>query len=213
MCPQSRAVRWRCAVAVGLLGLVVGWGSGAWTSEPATRELAEPAASAGDAANERRHAELHGRYARARLRLATASLAKAEALGRLFPHQVSQHELRSLQRAIDVLRSHLAVTERHPHGNSYTLARCTARAAMLQADEDLAAARGANERHVGTVSPEVIGVLEARAEVAAARLALWEDPAFLDTLPAVMQMQIDQLSDQILELKQRIDDSPAVDHR
>lgn len=212
MCPSARAVRWRCAAAVGLLGLVVGAGSGAGISEPSAPVSVEPAAPPGSAADERRHSALHGRYARARLQLAEAGLARAEALGRALSHQVPQRELRSLRRTIDILQSHLAVTQRHPHGNSYTLARCMARAAMLQADEDLATARAANERHAGTASPEAIGVLEARAEVAEARLALWEDPAFLDTPLAVMQMQIDQLSDQMLELDQRID-APTVDGR
>jgi len=202
---------WWLAYA-GVAMLALGVGVGAWTTVlvPA---VADPASSATGAPDERRHADLHSRYAVARLRLATASLEKARALGRVFPGQVSQREIRSLERGGEILRAHVDVTHRYPHGNSYTLARCTARMANLQAEEDLAAAHGANERHAGTVSRETIGVLEARAEVAAARLSLWEDPAFLEAPQAVMQMQIDQLADQMLELTQRIDNAPAVDRR
>ncbi|NBW87050.1 MAG: hypothetical protein EBR23_09545 [Planctomycetia bacterium] len=206
-------MRTRCLACVGLVGVGIGLGAWVWTAAQTVPVEAYPSSSARRASDERRHAELHERYAAARLQLADASLAKARSLGRRIPRQVSQREFRSLERGVEILRTHVDVTHRHAHGNSYTLARCLARATKLQADEDLAAAHGANERHAGTVSPEAMGVLEARAEVAAARLVLWEDPAFLEAPLAVMQMQIDQLSDQMLELAQRIDNAPSVDRR
>lgn len=204
---------WWWAVAAGCIGMTVGLGSRAWHPGPSAAALAQSPRSAEPGTDERRHAELHGRYAAARLLLALAQLDKARALGKTFPGQVSQREIRSLEREAEVLRAHVDVTQRSPHGNAPTLARCMARAARLQADEDLAAAHAANEHHAGTVSRETIGVLEARAEVAAIRLALWEDPAFLDTPLAALQMQIDQLADQVLDLAQRIDNAPAMNRR
>ncbi len=213
MQPAVRPVRGWCLACVGPVGAAIGLGVWVWTAAQTVPVVADPSSSARGASDERRHAELHDRYATARLQLANASLEKARSLGRLIPRQVSQRELRSLERGIEVLRTHVDVTHRNPHGNSYTLARCMARATKLQADEDLAAAHGANERHAGTVSHEAVGVLAARAEVAAARLALWEDPTFLEAPLAVMQMQLDQLSDEVLELAQRIDNAPSVDRR
>jgi|694.fasta_scaffold35813_5 hypothetical protein len=208
-----RPMRTWCLACSALVGLAVGLGAMTWSAALTTPAGAGPPGSGSGPPDERRHAEFHARYAASRLQLAAASLDKARALGRLIPRQVSQRELRSLERGVEVLRAHVDVTQRYPHGNSYTLARCMARAAKLQADEDLVAAHGANERHAGTVSREAMRVLEARAEVAAARLALWEDPAFLEAPLAVMQMQIDQLSDQMLELSQRVDNAPSVDSR
>jgi hypothetical protein len=160
-----------------------------------------------------RHRELHVRYAEALLELAMADLEKALELDRMQPGQVAETELRELRSRVDVLRGHVAATRRQPHGNSFDLALAAARVAADLAAHDLHRARAANTHQPDAVSPHTIRQLEARADVARLRLALWEDPAFLQSPLQVVQMQIDQLSDQVLNLMQRVDRALAIDLR
>jgi exonuclease VII large subunit len=183
----------------------------AWT-RPMLTAAAAPAAPSTDAVAER-HADLHGRYAEARLALAIADAEKAEDLDRIHPGQVAADDLRSLRRRVDLLRAHVAATRENPHGNSATLAQASARSAALEADENLAAARAANQRIANAVSPLIVRQLEARTEVAHARLRLWEDGTFLDSPFQMMQMQIDQIVDEVQDLLDRVEHAPAIDRR
>lgn len=162
---------------------------------------------------EQAHADLHARYAEARLRLARANLAKAEHLATTAPRQVNDLELASLRRRVTVLERHAAATRERPHGNAFDLAKAAVETAALQAETELAAARAANARRPDTVSAETLAQLDAAAELARARLAIWEDPSFLDSQEQRMQMQIDQLADDVFELIQRTDNRFSVDRR
>jgi len=159
------------------------------------------------------HADLHARYAEARLRLAQANLAQAEHLASAAPHQVNDLELASLRRRVEVLERHAAATRARPHGNGFDLAKAAVETAALQAEKELAAARAANARRAGTVSATTLAQLEAAADLARARQAIWEDPSFLDSPQQRMQMQIDQLADDVFELIQRVDNRFSVDRR
>ena len=162
---------------------------------------------------EQAHADLHARYAEARLRLARAHLAKAEHLASTVTHQANDLELASLRRRVAVLESHIVTTRNRPHGNGFALAKAAAETAVHQAEQELAAARAANDRRGGTVSAETIAQLEAAADLAKARLAISADPSFLDSPLQLMQMQIDQLADDVFELIQRVDNRFSVDRR
>jgi hypothetical protein len=173
---------------------------------------AQPAAGEPDTLT-RRHTELHVRYAEARLAAAIADLEKALDLVRVQPGLVAESEIRRLRSRVEVLRGHVEATRRQPHGNSVDLAVAAARTASDQAEHDLGRARSANALQPDAVSRRTIRQLETRADVARARVALWEDPAFLQSPLHVMQMQIDQLSDHVLDLAHRADKAPAVDLR
>jgi hypothetical protein len=162
---------------------------------------------------EQAHADLHARYAEARLRLAQANLAKAEHLADAAPHQVNDLELASLRRRVAVLERHSAATRARPHGNAFDLAKTAIEKAVLQAEKELTAARAANARRANTVSTHTLAQLEAAVEVARARLAIWEDPSFLDSPEERMQMQIDHLADEVFELVQKVDNRFSVDRR
>lgn len=162
---------------------------------------------------EQAHADLHARYAEARLRLARANLAKAEHLAATAPRQANDLELASLRRRVAVLESHVVATRNQPHGNGIALATTAAETAVHQAEQELASARAANERHAGTVSAETMAQLEAAADLAQARLVIFADPSFLDSPLQLMQMQIDQLADDVFELIQRVDNRFSVDRR
>jgi hypothetical protein len=85
--------------------------------------------------------------------------------------------------------------------------------AVRQAEDELATARSANMRQPGTVSQTTLRQLEAAAELAQARLAVWNDPSFLDSPLQVMQMQIDQLADEVFDLVHRVDNRFLQDRR
>jgi hypothetical protein len=63
------------------------------------------------------------------------------------------------------------------------------------------------------VSDADLRLFEIKAEIAAIRLALLEDPAFLDSPLDVMQLQIDQLADLILDAADHLDAAPTLERR
>ena len=181
----------------------------------AAREAAahEPSLAATPSPAERAHSELHVRYAEARLRLAKANLEKAEDLARKVPRQVHDVELASLRRRVEVLERHVTVTKEQPHGNGFGLAQAAAKTAVKQAEDELAAVQAANARQPGAVSAATLRQLAAALELAEVRLAIWDDPSFLDSPLQVMQMQIDQLADEVFELIQCLNNRFSVDRR
>lgn len=162
---------------------------------------------------ERAHADLHARYAAARLRLAEANLARAEHLAGSVAGQVNEQDLASLRRRVDVLRQHVATTRERPHENSFQLSQAAAEMAVRQAEQERAAAQAVKARQPGAVSPDEERQLDAAVDLAKVRLEIWNDPAFLDAPLQVMQMQIDQLADDVFELRQRSDTRFLQDRR
>ena len=198
--------------AVVALGAAAAVAASRWaTHREATAE--EPSLAATPSPAEKAHADLHAWYAEARLRLAQANLATAEDLARTAPGQVSELELASLRRRIEVLKRHVVTSRERAHGNGFDLAKAAATTAVSQAEDELAAARAANTRQAGTVSATTLRQLEAAADLAQARLAIWDDPSFLDSQLQVMQMQIDQLADEVFELIHRVDNRFSRDRR
>lgn len=200
-------------VAAGILAAAVAAAFLASRLPPPRPALAADPVAATPSPSERIHGELHERYAVARLRLAEAKLARAEALTGTVPRQVSDLELASLRRRVGILERHVSVARERPHGNGFELARAAAEAAEQQAAEELAAVRSANARQSGTVSAATIRQLEAAVELARVRLAIWNDPAFLESPLQVIQMQLDQLADEVLELIDRVDNRTSRDRR
>jgi len=198
------------AVALVLLG-----GAALALREPPvpTATAAEPSATGTPSPAEQAHADLHGRYAEARLRLARANLANAEDLAGTIPGQVSEPELKGLRRRVGILERHVQATRDRPHDNGFLLAKAAADAAAEQAKVELEAARGVNQRVAGTVSPRAILQLEAALDLAEARRSIWADPSFLESPLQVMQMQIDQLTDEVFELVLRTDSGFLDDRR
>lgn len=207
----------RCSQPVRLAGLVLSLAAVATVAHrgpPAGVATAQgPAVSGTRSPAEQAHADLHARYADARLRLAQANLAQAEHLAKTAAHQVNDLELASLRRRVAVLERHAAATRERPHGNAFELAKAAVETAALQAEKELTAARAANARRAGVVSAATIAQLEAAADLARARLAIWADSSFLSSPEERMQMQIDQLADDVFELIQRVDNRFSVDRR
>ncbi len=180
--------------------LILGW------THPLPAQAADPA--------ERRsaHDELHSRYAEARLKLAELDLEKATLLenqgnGRL----VSDHDWRRLRSRVAVLREIVEAHGEHPHGTGIDGQRARARAAVKIAEADLAQAREIHDLKPTDFTDIAVRRFEAKAEIARLRLALWDDPENVPSIIDEMQMQIDQLTDHVVDLLDQVENERVSD--
>lgn len=161
----------------------------------------------------RRHADLHVRYATARLHLAETQLRRAEELAATSPGQVAEPDLRGLRSRIELLRDELEATGGQPHGYGVALQRKAAHNAVRLAEQEIADAVAVNRRKPEAISPLDVRMRELRLEIARLRAEIWDDPAFLESPTDILQMQIDQLADQVQDVVFDVDNSPAVRRR
>lgn len=194
-------------LAIGWAGAQTGPGGGATTGGRTAGEGTDTTR------DDHRHAELHARCTEARLRLAETRLEKARKLNTGLPGQVARTDVRWLEARVEQLRDQVAATREKPHGYGFEAQRAVARSAVRLAEQDLAAARGANERRPEAVGPLDIRILEQRREIARLRAEIWEDPTFLAEPTEVLQMQLDQLADQMQDVLAAIETAPAIDRR
>lgn len=68
-------------------------------------------------------------------------------------------------------------------------------------------------RNPAAVSDNELQQLETKCEIAQLRLELWADPSFRQSPTDVMQMQIDQLTDFVVDAADSIDGAPAMQRR
>ncbi len=176
-------------------------------------EAADPQPPAADTAPGSADVELHVRYAEARLRLAELKLARAEELNRHTPGLLTETDMRRLRNRVEVLRSQVAATREHPHGNALEMQRSKAKAMVRIAEEELAAADAVHRRQPTALSENALRQLEARVEIARLRVALWDDPSFQRSPADVMQMQIDQLADLLVDAVDDVDAAPTINRR
>ena len=155
-------------------------------------------------------ADVHERYAAARLRLAELKVARAEDLNRRIPGLLMQTEMRRLHNRVALLREQLDATRRLPHGNAMDEQEAAARVRVRIAAEDLEAARAVRARNPAAVSENELQQFEVQCEIAQLRLELWSDPTFRQSPIDVMQMQIDQLTDFVVDAVDAIDGAPAM---
>lgn len=158
-------------------------------------------------------ASVHERYAAARLRLAELKVARAEDLNRVMPGLLTQTDMRRLRNRVALLREQIDATRRLPHGNATDEQESAARVRMRIATEDLEAARAVRVRNPAAVSDNELQQLEVQCEIARLRLELWSDPSFRRSPVDVMQMQIDQLTDFVVDAIDSIDSAPAMQRR
>ncbi len=154
-------------------------------------------------------AELHVRYAEARLKLARLDLERAEVVDdRAGGGGVSETDMRRLRARVRMLESLVGATRSNPHGNGLDGHLARARVAVEIATEDLESA----ERTASTGAMDRIMVerYRTRLEIAELRLALLEDPTNVPSPFDQMQLQIDQLTDHVLDLLDQIENQDTI---
>jgi len=200
----------RTCVAAAATAAVFWWSAVVMQDRP---EAADPEPPAAEAAPGTADVRLHVRYAEARLRLAELKLAKAEELNRHTPGLLTETDMRRLRNRVDVLRSQVAATREHPHGNALEMQRAAARAMVRITEKELEAATAVHRRQPTAISENALRQLEAKVEIARLRSSLWDDPSFLRSPVDVMQMQIDQLADLLIDAADDVDAAPAINRR
>ena len=166
---------------------------------------------ADDAAPVDPSAALHVRYAEARLKLARLDLERARAADEQFGNRVvSDTDLRRLEARIRVLERQVEVNRRLPHGNGLEAQVARARAAAEVAEEDLEAARDLHQRAPKAMHEIDLRRYESRAEIARLRLALLEDPENVPSMIDQMQLQLDQLTDHVVDLLDQIENQRTI---
>jgi len=154
---------------------------------------------------------LHLRYAEARLKLAKLDLARARAVDeQAGARVVSETDLRRLEARIRVLEGQVEVNRTLPHGNGIHAQVARARAAVEVAEADLAQARELRERNPKALNPIDLDRYATRAEIARLRLALLEDPENVPSIIDQMQLQLDQLTDHVLDLLDQIENQRTI---
>jgi len=153
-------------------------------------------------------AAVHERYAAARLRLAELKVARADELNQVVAGLLTQTDMRRLHNRVVLLRAQLDTTRQRPHGNAVDVQETAARVRVRIATEDLEAARAVRARNPAALSDNQLLQLEVRAEIARLRLEIWADPSFRHSPVDIMQMQIDQLTDFVVDAVDSIDGAP-----
>lgn len=195
--PAIRAISRGVPLAVLVLAAGVGAspGKALHAAEQEGREAGRP-----------RHDDLHVRYADARVRLAEADLRTFVEFNARHPNAVSANHMVRLEARVRALKEQAAAIRENPHGGAGAGQKARARMSAAVAEAELDGTRRFAEEHPGMVPASTIERLEMLAEVARLRVALWNDPANLPSPFDEMQMQIDQLTDLVMDLLDRTDD-------
>lgn len=150
-------------------------------------------------------ADLQVRYAMARLRLAELDLERALAANRAVPAAVAPRELERLRNHIRLVRRQVEIIRERPRTAARQATIAAAEAGRDNVRADLEAALAANHRVPGAVSDLNVERLRARLELAEIRIALCKNPDYELSILDEMQWNIDQLTDQLIDLRHRIE--------
>lgn len=149
--------------------------------------------------------DLQVRYAQARLRLAELDLQRARAVNESLPHAIGDREIGRLENHVAMMRRQVEIAREHPRTAARQASIAAAEAAHADARADLEAAERANSRTPGTVSPINMERLRAKIELAEIRRDLCSSPDYELSLLAELEWNIEQLTDEVIDLRHRID--------
>jgi hypothetical protein len=167
---------------------------------------AEPGPSAAPAVS-----DVHLRYADARLKLARLDLEKALRQNKAAnAPQVPESDIRRLELRVGALERQVEAIRTDPEGklDGGQIARAEAVAALAR--EDLA-----RLERIRAASPIAVAEIDvdrgrAKVEIAELRVELWKDPAHLISVTDRVQIQIDQLTDILIDLLDDIENRRTV---
>ncbi|NDH94129.1 MAG: hypothetical protein EBZ13_06265 [Planctomycetia bacterium] len=172
---------------------------------------AEPAAGgAGRRLNLLTPAELQIRYAEARQQLAELNLERATKANQLVPNAVGPREVVRLSRHVDLTRRQADIAKENPRTTVKQTNLAAAEIAVANVRDDLEAARKANERTAKDVKLAAVAAvnmqrLEAMLEMAEIHLELLNRPNYVPSLIDEMQWHIDQLTNEVIDLRHQLE--------
>jgi len=172
---------------------------------------AEPAAGgAGRRLNLLTPAELQIRYAETRQQLAELNLERANKANQLVPNAVGPREVARLSRHVDLTRRQADIAKENPRTTVKQTNLAAAEIAVANVRDDLVAARKANERTAKDVKLAAVAAvnmkrLEAMLEMAEIHLELLNRPNYVPSLIDEMQWHIDQLTNEVIDLRHQLE--------
>lgn len=151
---------------------------------------------------------VHGlqvRYTEARLRVAELTLQRAVAANVKFPDAIGERELQRLRNHVTMLRRQVEIARQHPRTAARQASIAAAEAALADVRGDLEAALRANARAAGSISDINIQRLRAKIDLAEIRLELCTNPDYELSLLAELEWNIEQLTDEVIDLRHEMD--------
>jgi len=110
-----------------------------------------------------------------------------------------------------VLRELVAANHDPSNGVGIQGQRVRAKAGLQLAKDDLEEAKAIHDRDPSDFTALAVRRYQSKADIAGLRLALLDDPANVPSLIDQMQMQIDLLTDQVIDLMDQADNDRIMD--
>jgi len=193
----------RCVAAAAVTAMVVWPASTRVVAQDVQGAATRDQAGVGDG--------LHLRYATARLDLARLDLEKARRQNAdAGSPQVPAADMRRLEVRVEALERVVASEKTQRVNGQLDGQVARARAALELVREDLARLERLHAAMPATVPEIDLRRQRTRVEIAELRLALWQDPNHVPSAIDRMQIQIDQLTDQIVDLIDQIENRRLV---
>jgi len=197
VCRVVRIARVSVFMVLGLVAL------GPWAA------LADDADAAPPGASEEEATDLKTRYAMARLKLAELDLQRAVQLNRPVANAVGGLEIARLTNHVRLMQRQLEIAQGKPQSSAREVALAAAELAVETAQADLDAARAANQRTPGAVKDINVQRLETQLEIASVRLQMFRNPTYVPSPIDEMQWHIDQLTEQLIDLRHLLETRSA----
>jgi hypothetical protein len=201
-----RNTTWRSAAAACRLGVLAAVALGL-PAAIASRPLhAADDAAVADASGESDPLnDVRTRYAMARLKLAELDLQRAVKLNRPMANAIGALEITRLTNHLRLMQRQLEIAQGKPQSSAREVGLAAAELAVETAQADLDAARAANKRTEGAIKEINVKRLETKLDIAEIRLELYRNPDFIPSPIDEMQWHIDQLTEQLLDLRHRVE--------
>jgi len=149
--------------------------------------------------------DVRTRYAMARLKLAELDLQRAVKLNRPMANAIGALEITRLTNHLRLMQRQLEIAQGKPQSSAREVGLAAAELAVETAQADLDAARAANKRTEGAIKEINVKRLETKLDIAEIRLELYRNPDFIPSPIDEMQWHIDQLTEQLLDLRHRVE--------
>lgn len=193
--------RGRGALSMLMAAVVLGLGVQSTIAEDGV----VPASERSETADSGDVGDLQLRYAMARLKLAELDLQRAVTLNKPTPNAIGALEITRLTNHVRLMQRQVEIAEGKPQSSAREVGLAAAELACETAQADLDAARAANKRAEGAVKKVNLQRLETKLEIAQIRLELYKNPDFVPSPIDEMQWHIDQLTEQLIDLRHRLE--------
>ncbi len=201
-----RNTTWRSAAAACRLGVLAAVALGLPAAIASRPLRAADDAAVADASGESDPLnDVRTRYAMARLKLAELDLQRAVKLNRPMANAIGALEITRLTNHLRLMQRQLEIAQGKPQSSAREVGLAAAELAVETAQADLDAARAANKRTEGAIKEINVKRLETKLDIAEIRLELYRNPDFIPSPIDEMQWHIDQLTEQLLDLRHRVE--------